>query len=144
MKLYTETYTDKNIYFKQKLISTSIILNDFLFFILILKEYLNLNNLLNTKLLITCILILNKFLVKYIFIFNYMHFYINYIFKNFSFYNLQLFSWQVSFLKLSASNKHFLKNVQQRVLLIKKISRTRKKGRVRRYKIIVIIGNKTG
>ena len=110
-------------------------LNDFLFFISILKNYIQYNQK-------NLLYILNKFIVKYIIYVKYILYCKNKYSIEISFYNLllnNLFS-----LKIEQIIKYNdIKNIKQKIILIKRISRTRKKGRVRRYKVLLLIGNKS-
>ena len=111
-------------------------LNDFLFFISILKNYIQYNQ---TNLLY----ILNKFIIKYILYIKYISWHTNNYNIYISFYNLLLYNL-FSFKSNTIVKYNDIKNINQKIVLIKRVSRTRKKGRVRRYKVLLFIGNKSG
>lgn len=135
----------KNSFLNKYLIYNIKLFNDFIFFSYLIKEYIKLYNLYSLFLLKNFIYLLNIFSIKYII---YILYYNNIILhiKNNNFYiiyNLELFYWKYK--NLINYNKYILyNNIEQKILLIKKISKTRAKGRIKKYKVIVLIGNKLG
>ncbi len=132
---------NKNIFFKTKLIYSIKLCNDFIFFINLIKEYIKLRTIDLLPSLKNFIYFLNILSIKYIL---YTLYYKVFFIKNYFFYqiyNLELFYWNSNnFIKYF--NKKY--NIEQKILLIKKVSRTRAKGRIKRYKVILLIGNKSG
>lgn len=135
--------TDRNFIYKPtKLIYSIKLFTDFIFFIFLIKEYINIQILYSIHVLKNSIYLLNILAVKYIL---FTIYYNIFSIKNYSFYkiyNLELFYWKNKSFNIYNSNKKY--NIEQKILLIKKISRTRAKGRIKRYKVIVLIGNKSG
>ena len=117
--------------------------DDFIFFLLLIKDYINIYNLCLTVVLKNAIYLLNIIAIKYILYSNYLKnlYIINYNYYNI--YNIELFCWTRQS-NIIYSKKYNYNNIEQKILMIKKISRSREKGRIRRYKIIILIGNKTG
>lgn len=117
--------------------------NDFIFFTYLIKEYIKFHNLYSIDILKNSIYLLNMLSIKHILfnLYNDILYKNNYIYCN-NIYILELFYWKnKSFISYTTRNIY---NIEQKILLIKKISRTRSKGRIRRYKVIVLIGNKSG
>ncbi len=141
MVFLTKTY-NKIFYKKLKVIYSLKVYTDFIFFNFLVQEYITLYNISLLKFLKTFIYLLNLVAIKYILFIHYFNvFYIKNYVEN-RIYILELFYWK---------NKHFTNinntttnNIEQKILLIKKISRTRKKGRIKRYKVVILIGNKSG
>lgn len=135
--------TDRNFIYKPtKLIYSIKLFTDFIFFIFLIKEYINIQISYSIHVLKNSIYLLNILAVKYIL---FTIYYNIFSIKNYSFYkiyNLELFYWKNKSFNIYNSNKKY--NIEQKILLIKKISRTRAKGRIKRYKVIVLIGNKSG
>lgn len=142
--LNKKIYNKKYIYYKNiNLLYFIKIINDFIFFSFLIKEYIKIHNLFSFNLLKNFINLLNIIAIKYILYNMY-----NNIFniKNIIYYKiyiLELFYWKnKNFINY---NKYLLSNnIEQKILLIKKVSKTRAKGRIKKYKIIIIIGNKSG
>lgn len=115
------------------------LLNDFIFFIFLLKEYSFIYKSFSINCIKNFIYLLTLLSVKYILSIKYKKiFYLNNYNIN-QIYNIELFYWKYKNIK-----KGFTKKIEQKVLFINKISRTRKKGIIKRYKAIVLIGEKTG
>lgn len=115
------------------------LLNDFIFFIFLLKEYSLTYKLFSINSIKNFIYLLTLLAIKYILYIKYKKaFYLNNYNIN-QIYNIELFYWKHKNIK-----KSFSKNIEQKVLFINKISRTRKKGRIKRYKAIVLVGEKNG
>ena len=133
---------NKNIFSKKNNLLYSIkLFNDFIFFSFLIKEYIKVHNIYSIYLLKNSIYLLNMLAIKYIIYIMYNNiFYIN---NNiyYKIYTLELFYWKNrNFINY---NKYLYK-IEKKILLIKKVSKTRAKGRIKKYKIIVLIGNKTG
>lgn len=142
--LNKKIYNKKYIYYKNiNLLYFIKIINDFIFFSFLIKEYIKIYNLFSFNLLKNFINLLNIIAIKYI-----LYNIYNNIFNitttiNYKIYILELFYWKnKNFINY---NKYLLFNtIEQKILLIKKVSKTRAKGRIKKYKIIIIIGNKSG
>ena len=119
------------------------IFNDFIFFSFLIKEYIKIYNLYSLYLLKYFIYLINMIIIKYIIYNLYYYLYYknnNYDINNSNIYILELFYWK---------NKNFIiynkyNNIEQKILLIKKISKTKAKGRIKKYKVIILLGNKSG
>ena len=133
---------NKNIFSKKNNLLYSIkLFNDFIFFSFLIKEYIKVHNIYSRYLLKNSIYLLNMLAIKYIIYIMYNNiFYIN---NNiyYKIYTLELFYWKN---RNFINYNKYLYNIEQKILLIKKVSKTRAKGRIKKYKIIVLIGNKNG
>ncbi len=120
------------------------IANDFLFFSFILKEYIRLHVLPSLNSLTTTIYLLNILAIKYLLFTTYISTFarINSSSPRNQAYSLELLFWSAQ--KILTLNIKAVNNIEQKILCIKKISRTRERGRIRRYKVIVLVGNKSG
>lgn len=118
-------------------------LSDFLFFIFLLKELLNIYDVLLKYTAKKIIYLLNLIAVKYTLCIKYLIIIEDKECYTFKIYTLQLIYWYSTY---SFSSFSLQKNriLFQKILFIKKISRTKTKGRVRRYKVLLLIGTKSG
>lgn len=130
--------------FKKKLLFKHKISNDFMFFIFLIKEFLKLKNIYTHNILKLSIFLLNLFSIKFLFFIRHINIYITILYKKNIFF--QIYSIEICYWKNKKYIDSFLqlKKISQKILLIKKISRTRAKGRVKRYKVVLILGNKSG
>ena len=126
---------------KTNLLYSIKLFNDFIFFSLLIKEYIKTQNLYSIYLLKNSIYLINILAIKYILYTVYNK--ILYIYNNFFYkiYTLELFSLKY---KNYINYNKYIDNIEQKILLIKKVSKTRAKGRIKKYKVIVLIGNKSG
>lgn len=134
-----------NLYLKKKLLFKHKIFNDFIFFIFLFKEYLKIKNIYTHNILKFSIFLLNLFSIKFLFYIQYINIYPIIFYKKnilYQLYSIEIYYWK--YYKHTKSILKIKKNFFQKILLINKTSRTREKGRVKRYKVIIIVGNKKG
>nr|YP_009186565.1 ribosomal protein S5 [Cyclospora cayetanensis]AKO71983.1 ribosomal protein S5 [Cyclospora cayetanensis]ANJ44338.1 ribosomal protein S5 [Cyclospora cayetanensis]ANN13272.1 ribosomal protein S5 [Cyclospora cayetanensis]ANN13301.1 ribosomal protein S5 [Cyclospora cayetanensis]ANN13330.1 ribosomal protein S5 [Cyclospora cayetanensis] len=127
--------------FKQPNLLYSIKLyNDFIFFSYLIKEYIKIYTNFSIYIIKNFIYLLNILAVKYIIYYSNNKYIFNNIYH--TIYILELISWKKEL--IFKFNKKYNYSIEQKILLIKKISKTRAKGRINKYKVILILGNKTG
>lgn len=133
----------KNVFFiNKKLIYFIKLFDDFVFFISLFKEYITLYKLSSVNYLKNSIYLLNLLSLKYILYIKHNNiFYLN-DYNIYKIYILELFYWKYK--NVSKYKRFFQNNIEQKILLINKISKTREKGRIKRYKVIILIGDKSG
>lgn len=120
--------------------------SDLIFILFLIKEYLKIKNMFFSTYNLKCILyIVNIFTYKCILnniysIFNRINIKNEYLFLNI--YKKIMINLNCT--KRNVQEIFFSKNIFQKVLKIQKISKTRAKGKIKRYKVMLIIGNKNG